>query len=978
MKEKKKKILNVRKSLIAGALVLTTALAGLGIHGFVNKQTEDPTQSSEPSSSQTIIDNNHSHKPELPGEIVIDPEVTDPVIEVPEVIEPIIKEPGETEKPISTPGIGENNNNGTQTSNPGTVITDPTKPTETDPIITIPEHTHTLGEWVAINDIIEGSYCPDDGVLVKVRMHNYTITGKEVITNNNGTHNIYITGECTNCGHSKTRIIENQDCNYENLTWDSVFEYETCEDCNYINTVGKHAFGEGKIEGNQILYSCENNGCGYTYTKPYNPNHNNNNGGDSNIDRPTHTHYYGEWISLNDELEANYCPEDGKLMGTRAHKYIQTDNKAISNNDGTHILVKEETCTNCNHKKTTTNSVSCEFGPEVLVGNQYVSTCETCGYEKTRPYTPPEHNHNWSEWKVTKPATCTVDGEETRTCTVDGCTVKVETRVIPALGHNMGAYIETKAPTCTEKGLETSNCSRCGYVTTREIPALGHKYGEWIVSEDWHVVTKEDGTQVEQRTLEQTCETCGDKKTKTEERAYTPEHTHNWSEWKVTKPATCTEDGEETRTCSVDGCTIKVETRVIPASGHKYGEWIVSEDWHVVTKEDGTQVEQRTLEQTCETCGDKKTKTEERAYTPEHVHNWSEWQITKPATCTEDGEETRTCSVDGCTVKVETRVIPALNHSYEESTSLVSNGDGTHDLIETKTCGACGDVQTETISSGVSCTYNNIVEVTNDDGVVIQEIHSCDCGHSYTVDIDPQPDHTVHTPDSNGQYKRSGTDCCYETYYICGECGVEYGNTKVGHVEGAPDEAGVIQCEQCGMVLRVEEPELPELPELPALPVIDEEEVLEEIINNQEESLTDASNNADQKLEDLINSEADDETIDATLEEIIVEQEQAIADANASADQQLNETIANIENAKVEEIIASQDSTVAEARKNAEARLEEVLASDADPATKDEEVDRIIEETDKVIGLATAKADAELAALIGAIPSANAARLLTK
>ena len=129
MKEKKKKILNVRKSLIAGALVLTTALAGLGIHNSsINKQTEDPTQSSEPSSSQTIIDNNHSHKPELPGGIIIDPEVTDPVIEVPEVIEPIIKEPVETEKPISTPGIGENNN-GTQTSNPGTVITDPTTPT---------------------------------------------------------------------------------------------------------------------------------------------------------------------------------------------------------------------------------------------------------------------------------------------------------------------------------------------------------------------------------------------------------------------------------------------------------------------------------------------------------------------------------------------------------------------------------------------------------------------------------------------------------------------------------------------------------------------------------------------------------------------------------------------------------------------------------------------------------------------------------
>lgn len=79
-------------------------------------------------------------------------------------------------------------------------------------------------------------------------------------------------------------------------------------------------------------------------------------------------------------------------------------------------------------------------------------------------------------------------------------------------------------------------------------------------------------------------------------------------------------------------------------------------------------------------------------------------------------------------------------------------------------------------------------------------------------------EHTAHIPDSHGQYRRGANDCCYETYYICGKCGIEYDNKKVEHVEGAPDEAGVIQCEQCGMVLRVEEPELPELPELPVLP----------------------------------------------------------------------------------------------------------------------------------------------------------------
>lgn len=40
---------------------------------------------------------------------------------------------------------------------------------------------------------------------------------------------------------------------------------------------------------------------------------------------------------------------------------------------------------------------------------------------------------------------------------------------------------------------------------------------------------------------------------------------HDWSEWQVVKEATCTEEGEQRRTCSKDGAT---QTEKIPAKGH--------------------------------------------------------------------------------------------------------------------------------------------------------------------------------------------------------------------------------------------------------------------------------------------------------------------------------------------------------------------------------------------------------------------------
>ena len=51
-----------------------------------------------------------------------------------------------------------------------------------------------------------------------------------------------------------------------------------------------------------------------------------------------------------------------------------------------------------------------------------------------------------------------------------------------------------------------------------------------------------------------------------------------------------------------------------------------------------------------------------------HEHTFGEWVVTTAPTCTQDGLETRTCSACG---EVETRVIPAAGHDYKDGKCTV-------------------------------------------------------------------------------------------------------------------------------------------------------------------------------------------------------------------------------------------------------------------------------------------------------------------
>ena len=85
-----------------------------------------------------------------------------------------------------------------------------------------------------------------------------------------------------------------------------------------------------------------------------------------------------------------------------------------------------------------------------------------------------EHQHSFGEWTVTKEASCTEKGEETRSCECG----ETETREIPALGHTE-EVIPAVAATCTETGLtEGKKCSVCGEILVAQevVPALGHDF----------------------------------------------------------------------------------------------------------------------------------------------------------------------------------------------------------------------------------------------------------------------------------------------------------------------------------------------------------------------------------------------------------------------------------------------------------------------------------------------------------------------
>ena len=133
-----------------------------------------------------------------------------------------------------------------------------------------------------------------------------------------------------------------------------------------------------------------------------------------------------------------------------------------------------------------------------------------------------------------------IDGDtHQRTCTICG-EKKSES-------HSWDAGTVTKPATCKETGTKQLTCTDCGATKTETVPlSTQHKYGGF--------------TKVDAGKHSHTCSVCGKKETVK----------HSWNSGKVTKKATCTEEGSKELTCT--GCKA-TKTEVVKKTDHSFTPW---------------------------------------------------------------------------------------------------------------------------------------------------------------------------------------------------------------------------------------------------------------------------------------------------------------------------------------------------------------------------------------------------------------------
>lgn len=178
------------------------------------------------------------------------------------------------------------------------------------------------------------------------------------------------------------------------------------------------------------------------------------------------------------------------------------------------------------------------------------------------------HKHQFTYYESCSP-TCTQDGNVAYWhCDICGKNFdeagdELTEVILKATGHTWGDWETISEATCTEDGSRKHTCEMCYYEETETVTAPGHT----LVPYD---EKQADCTHIGSAKYFE-CSACGklyaDEQTVTEilfEDTYTAPSGHDFGEWKVTKPATCTEDGEKTRSCKC-GYT---ETQAIPAYGH--------------------------------------------------------------------------------------------------------------------------------------------------------------------------------------------------------------------------------------------------------------------------------------------------------------------------------------------------------------------------------------------------------------------------
>ena len=472
-------------------------------------------------------------------------------------------------------------------------------------------------------------------------------------------------GECTlchkKCDHSNFRLEGEKEatCKEDGFSGNKI-----CSDCGFeiekghtISKTDNHKWNEGLVtkepsckgEG-EILYTCTVCGTTKVDTLAKTDTHQ---FGDWSVDTPSSCTTHGKEIRT-----CKICGEpESQALPLAPHKPVKEEDKAATcTEDG---YVGGEYCSVCKTTiKERTPIHATGHDPELK--NQKNSTCTTHGYSGDEvckvckitiskgnelplaPHTPKKEEG--------VPATCTQDGYTGDTeCSV--ChTIIEEGKPISKLGHDwanekgectrcgethkhsFGEGTTITELTCTQDKEIDYTCSECGYVKKEITKATGHNY---VLSDE----KKADCTH-EGYTGDRKCSKCDD----VQKGKVIPATGHQWGEWETTLAKTCTTDGEQVRKCSQ--CS-ETETKTLKATGHTPET--------VGAKPATCQKEGYTGDEKCKVCHEILT---EGTTIPKTQHSWDNGVITKAPSCTATGIKTFTCDNCGATKTVALAKLP--------------------------------------------------------------------------------------------------------------------------------------------------------------------------------------------------------------------------------------------------------------------------------------------------------------------------------
>ena len=207
-------------------------------------------------------------------------------------------------------------------------------------------------------------------------------------------------------------------------------------------------------------------------------------------------------------------------------------------------------------------------------------------------------------------------------------------------------------------------------------------------------------------------------------------HTHTYGEWVVVTPATETEEGLKSRTCT--GCGYN-ETAVIPAIGkdtpvtpdtpvsgdakvHNFTESGTTSDFYSITGSIATNKGTATYNGlTLTKCLKMESSTSIKFTAPSAgkltlvfggTHTYGEWVVVTPATETEEGLKSRTCT--GCGYN-ETAVIPAIGKDTPVTPDTPVSGDAkVHNFTESGTTSDFYSITGSIATNKGTATYNGL------------------------------------------------------------------------------------------------------------------------------------------------------------------------------------------------------------------------------------------------------------------------------